>query len=154
MRRLTLALVLLMATVLAGCAGGPPKRVFPPQASVQELQVQADGNWVVKIRIRSFSTVPMRFSRLQGTLSVGGHEAGRFDFNPALTVGPGSAEIIEHRMAPSPAARDAVVAALAGRQGLRYQLAGRLATSDPGTDDAFDYPSRLDPVPGLEGVLR
>ena len=154
MRRLTLVLTLLMVSMLAACAGGPPKRVYPPQASVQELQVQADGSWLVKLRIRNFSTVPMRFSRLQATFTVGGHEAGRFDFDPGLAVGPGSAEVFEQRLAPAPAAREAVAAALAGRQAVRYQLSGRLASSDPGTDDAFDYPSRLDPVPGLEGVLR
>ncbi|MDY0023141.1 hypothetical protein [Arenimonas caeni] len=154
MRRLHLVLFLALATLLAACAGGPPKRVYPPQASVQELQVQADGSWLVKLRIRNFSTVPMHFSRLEGTLSIDGQEAGRFDFNPGLAVGPGSAEIIEQRMAPPAAARDAVAAALANRQPLRYQLGGRLASSDPGTNDKFDYSSRLDPVPGLEGVLR
>ena len=154
MRKLPVFLALLLATVLAACTSGPPKRVYPPQASVQELQVQGDGSWLVKLRIRNFSTVPMRFSRLQGGFTVGGHDAGRFDFDPGLSVGPGSAEVIEQRLAPAPAARDAVAAALANRQPLRYQLTGRLASSDPGTDDDFDYASRLDPVPGLEGVLR
>jgi hypothetical protein len=37
---------------------------------------------------------------------------------------------------------------------VRYALEGRLASSDPGTDDPFEFQSALDPVPGLEGVLR
>ena len=152
-RALPLLLLVLLA-FLAGCSGGPPKRVYPPQASVQELQVQADGRWRVKLRIRNFSTVPMNFSQLQATLTVGGQEATRIDINPGLSVGPGSAEVLEQVFAPGPGAREAVAQALANRRNVAYLLSGRLVSTDPGTDDAFEYPSRLDPVPGLEGVLR
>lgn len=154
MRKLPLFLALLLATLLAGCAGGPPKRVYPPQASLQELRVQDDGRWLARIRIQNFSTVPMRFSRLQATLTVGGAEATRFDFDPGLSVGPGSTEIIEQAFAPAAGPRSAVDAALANRRSVRYALEGRLASSDPGTDDPFEFQSALDPVPGLEGVLR
>ncbi len=146
--------ILLLSLLLAACAGGPPKRVFPPQASVQELRVQEDGSWRLSMRIRNFSTVPMRFSRLQASFTVGGHDAARFDFDPGITVGPGSAELVEQVFTPGPGARDAVVQALANRRSVAYLLSGRLASSDPGTDDTIEYPSRLDPVPGLEGVLR
>jgi hypothetical protein len=149
-----LVLLLLVSLMLAACAGGPPKRVYPPQASVQELRVLDDGSWRLSLRIRNFSTVPMRFSRLQASFTVGGQDATRFDFNPGVTVGPGSAELVEQVFTPGAGARDAVVQALANRRSVAYVLAGRLASSDPGTDDAFDYPSRLDPVPGLDGVLR
>ena len=46
------------------------------------------------------------------------------------------------------------IAALAKRDSVRYALSGRIATSDPKTDNPFDYQSRLNPVPGLAGVLR
>lgn len=148
------AVLLLVSLLVAACAGGPPKRVYPPQASVQELRVLEDGSWRLALRIRNFSTVPMRFSRLQASFSVGGQDAARFDFNPGLTVGPGSAELVEQVFTPGPGAREAVAQALANRRSVAYLLSGRLTSSDPGTDDAFEYPSRLDPVPGLEGVLR
>lgn len=148
------ALLLVLVALLAACAGGPPKRVYPPQASVQELRVQADGSWRLSLRIRNFSTVPMRFSRLQASFTVGGHEATRFDFDPAVTVGPGSAELVEQVFTPDAAAGDAVKQALANRSSVAYLLSGRLASSDPRTDDPIEYPSRLDPVPGLDGVLR
>ena len=45
-------------------------------------------------------------------------------------------------------------AALAGRRGVRYQLQGRIESGEHGTDHPFDYQSALDPVPGLEGVMR
>ena len=148
------ALVLVFVALLAACAGGPPKRVYPPQASVQELRVQDDGSWRLSLRIRNFSTVPMRFSRLQASFTVGGHEATRFDFDPGVAVGPGSAELVEQVFTPGPGARDAVQQAMANRRSVAYLLSGRLASSDPGTDDDIEYPSRLDPVPGLDGVLR
>lgn len=155
MRKSSLAAFLLvLVALLAACAGGPPKRVYPPQASVQELRVQDDGSWRLSLRIRNFSTVPMRFSRLQASFTVGGHDATRFDFDPAVTVGPGSAELVEQVFTPGPAAREAVTRALANRSSVAYLLSGRLASSDPRTDDPIEYPSRLDPVPGLEGVLR
>ncbi|MFY2765430.1 LEA type 2 family protein [Arenimonas sp. MALMAid1274] len=154
MRILRTALVLLLISLLAACASGPPKRVFPPQARLQELRVQTDGQWAADVRIQNFSTVPMRFSRLQATLTVGGVEAARMDLDPGITVGPGSIELVKHVFTPSAGAKAAVDQAFANNRAVRYQLSGRLLSSDPGTDDAFDYPSALNPVPGLPGVLR
>ena len=154
MRKLLLLSLSLLVLVLAACSGGPVKRVFPPQASLQELRVQDDGQWVAKIRLQNFSTVPMRFSRLQATLNIAGQEATRIDIDPAISVGPGSIEVVDHRFTPATGPRTAVDEALAQRRAVRYQLTGRLASSEHDTDDAFDYTSALDPVPGLAGVLR
>lgn len=145
---------LLLPLLLAACAGGPPKRVYPPQATLQELRLQDDGQYAAGIRVQNFSTVPMTFSRLQATLTLGGHEATKIDINPALTVGPGSNETVRHVFAPPPAVRAAVDQAFAGGRSVRYELTGKIASSDPGTDDAVTYKSALDPVPGLPGVLR
>lgn len=154
MRFLRPALLLVLVALLAACAGGPPKRVFPPQVSVQELRLQDDGRWTAQLRIRNYSTVAMRFSRLQATLTVGGHEATRIDLDPGLSVGPGSIELVAHTFAPGSEAKAAVDAALAAGRGLRYRIAGDIRSSDPGTTDDFTYESALDPVPGLAGVLR
>lgn len=154
MRKFPILLSLLLVPLLAACSSGPPRRVFPPQASLQELRVQDDGQWLAQIRIQNFSTVPMRFSRLQATLTVAGQEATRFDIDPSMSVGPGSIEVVQHLFTPADGPRAAVSEAFANRRAVRYQLAGRLASSDPVTDDAFDYSSALNPVPGLTGVLR
>lgn len=154
MRKLSVALVFLLVASLAACAGGPPKRVFPPQGTLQELQVQADGQWVARIRIQNFSTVPMRFSRVEATLSINGEEATRLVLDPAVTVGPGSNETVEHRFTPAAGPKAAVDQALANRRSVRYQLTGRIASSEPATNHPFDYQSALDPVPGLTGILR
>lgn len=154
MRKLQTALALLLLALVAGCASGPPKRVYPPQASLQELRVQADGQWVAQVRIQNFSTVPMRFSRLEATLAVNGQEATRISIDPGLTVGPGSNDIVQHVFTPAAGPRAAVDQALANRRAVRYQLTGRIASSEPSTDHPFEYQSALDPVPGLAGILR
>jgi hypothetical protein len=154
MRKLPILLSLLLVSLLAACSSGPPKRIFPPQASVQELRVQDDGQWVASIRLQNFSTVPMRFSRLQATLNIAGQEATRIDIDPAMSIGPGSIEVLQHVFMPAAGPRAAISEAFANRRAVRYQLTGRLASSEHGTDDAFDYSSALSPVPGLTGVLR
>lgn len=154
MRKLQIAFALLLLAVVAGCASGPPKRIFPPQASLQELRVQADGQWVAQIRIQNFSTVPMRFSRLEATLAVNGAEATRISIDPGLSVGPGSNELVQHMFTPAAGPKAAVDQALASRRAVRYQLTGRIASSEPATDHPFEYQSALDPVPGLTGILR
>ena len=143
-----------LTLILAACSSGPPVRVFPPQASVQELRVQPDGVYVATIRVQNFSTVPMTFSRLAATLTLADREATRLDVDPSLTVGPGSNELFRHEFTPTAEMKRAIDAAFSGNRSVRYRLEGRLASSDPGSDDAFDYSSALDPVPGLPGVLR
>lgn len=154
MRQLKAALALLLLALVAGCASGPPKRIFPPQASLQELRVQPDGQWVAQVRIQNYSTVPMRFSRLEATLSVNGQEATRISIDPGLSVGPGSNELVQHVFTPAAGPKAAVDQALANRRAVRYQLTGRIASSEHESDHPFDYQSALDPVPGLAGVLR
>ena len=154
MRKLQAALALLLLALVAGCASGPPKRIFPPQASLQEVRVQADGQWVAQVRIQNFSTVPMRFSRLEATLMVNGQEATRISIDPGLSVGPGSNELVQHVFTPAAGPKAAVDQALASRRAVRYQLTGRIASSEPATDHPFEYQSALDPVPGLTGILR
>ena len=154
MRKLHAALALMLLALLAGCASGPPKRVFPPQATVQEVRVQPDGKWAVQIRLQNFSTVPMRFSRLEATLSVNGEQATRISIDPGLSVGPGSNELVQHVFTPAAGPKAAVDQALANRRAVRYQLTGRIASSEPSTDHPFEYQSALDPVPGLAGILR
>jgi len=154
MRKLSALLPLLLIALLAACSSGPPVRIFPPQASVQELRVQEDGQWVASVRLQNFSTVPMRFSRLQATLSIAGQEATRIDIDPAMSVGPGSNEILRHVFTPTPGARATVSDAFANKRAVRYQLTGSIASAEHETDDDFDYSSALNPVPGLTGVLR
>ncbi len=155
MRLLRPALLLMVVLMLlAACSSGPPVRIFPPQVSVQELRVLPDGRWSVDLRIRNYSTVPMRFSRLQATLEFGGQPAAQIDLDPGFSVGPGSSEVVAHVFAPPQAIKVAVEAAAAAGRGSRYRIHGAISSDEHGTDDDFEYQSALDPIPGLPGVLR
>ena len=149
------AAVALLA--LAGCIGGPIKRVSEPTASIQQLSVGADGQWSVELRLQNFSSVPMRFDRVALTLRADTELAGELKAEPALTVGPESVEIATVKLAPSAAARILVADVLADRRSLKYALEGTL-TAAAEDRKPRDYPikrnSALSPVPGLPGVMR
>lgn len=148
-------LLLLLAVLLSACASGPKKRIFPPNASVQELRVLDDGRWALDMRVQNFSTVAMRFERIDAELRVGGHTAARIDHTIADSIPPNSAEVVRVEFQPEPAAAESVRAALESRRGVGYRLTGTLSTSEPGKrQDRFEFDSALTPMPGLDGVLR
>lgn len=157
MVRATTAVVAVVVLAVAGCASGPVRRVSEPSASIQELSVGADGRWTVQLRLQNYSSVPMRFDRVALTLRTGEQDAGELRAEPALTIGPESADTIVVALTPQSAARIAVAGALADRRSLDYVLEGTLGA---GANDkkARDYKLRrnsaLSPVPGLPGTLR
>lgn len=153
-RRIFITAVIVL---LGACASGPPRRVSEPAASIQQLSVRADGSWLVDLRIENFSSVPMRFDAVSLAVTVGGETAGTLQGQPALTIGPESADVASLALAPASAARIAIAGALADNRGLAYGLDGTItATPTEGKTRAYDFKrsSALSPVPGLPGVLR
>ncbi len=148
-------LVLLLP--LAACMGDLVKRVSPPAATIQQLTVEANGDWRVQLRLNNYSNVPMRFTAIALDLNVQGLAAGKLQAAPALDIGPTAADVTEVRIAPTAEARIALASALASGQGIAYSLEGTLAASANGAR-VREYPlhadSRLNPAPGLPGVLR
>lgn len=151
--------VLLCCALLLGlvaCAGGggePRKRIFPPELRLQELQLNSDQRWVARVRITSFSTVPMQLGQLRGELRLGDGPRHGFEQTAAITIAAHSVEVVDVVLAP--AADDlAAVNALAAGSSLRYQLQGTLSSREPRRDFEFDYSSALARVPGLDDVLR
>lgn len=145
--------LLALTLLLAACASGPPKRIFPPQASIQELRVDG-ASWQLDLRIRNFSTVALTYEHLDGELLINGQQAARFSLQPALTIGPGSAEILSQELQASAAAQAAVTSAIQQRQSLSYRISGRIRSADPRREHDYEFESALDPAPGLTGVLR
>ncbi len=145
-----IALVLLSSA----CGGGIKKRVNPPRASLQELAAQANGQWRLTVRLQNFSNIPTRFATVNAKLVVGGQDAGTIVLSPDLTIGPEAADVVTTTFTPSLAAKVTVASALASGRAVRYMLNGRIVTSDPKGDNAFDYESALNPAPGLNGVMR
>lgn len=154
MRWIGLALCALM---LAGCSSGPVRRVSEPSARIQQLTVRADGKWSAELRVENFSSIPMRFDALSLELSIDENAAGTLSAQPALSIGPESADVITVAITPQAAAKLAVADALAGGRSVNYTLTGTLdATPDEGRRRSFDVErtSALSPAPGLPGVLR
>jgi hypothetical protein len=144
-----------MFVAVAACGSSPPKRIYPPKASVQELLAGANGQWTLKIRLENFSTVPMTFSRVDAKLTVSGQEAGPVVAATTLTVGPESADVFSATITPAVAARIAVANALALKKTVRYQFVGKITSRAPKNRDFdFNSESALSPVPGLDGMLR
>lgn len=151
------AALTLAALWLAGCTNGPVRRVSEPAARIQQLTVLADGSWSAQLRIENFSSIPMRFDALDVAVTVAGQAAGRLTAEPAITIGPESADVITATLNPSAAAKLAVADALAANRSLAYTLEGSVrATPDEARERTFQIGrhSALSPAPGLPGVLR
>jgi len=149
--------LLLVSLFLAACSGGPVRRVSEPATSIQQLTVNADGSWSLDLRLQNYSSIPMRFDSAELAITVGGQAAGTLRAAPAISIGPESADVLTLPFKPSAEARMAIADALAGRHSLGYTLKGKLqAVPDEKKSRSFDVDSRntLNPVPGLDGVLR
>lgn len=151
------ALTAMLALLLTACGSGPVKRVSEPAASIQQLTVGNDGNWEVDLRLRNYSSMPMRFDSISLAVKVGDEAAGTLSATPGLSIGPESADVIKVRLQPASAARLVVADALAGSSTLFYELEGSVsATPEDKKQRSFDIKSRnsLNQAPGLPGVLR
>lgn len=146
-------IMLCLMLGIAAC-GGPVKRVFPPQVSLQETVLQTDGQLSVKFRIQNFSTVPTTYSRITGNLRFGDTEALILDFNPGISVGPGSNEIVVQNFRLGTSAQNAMNIAIKNRSRLAYKLTGDISSSEPRGRYDINYESALNAVPGLSGTLR
>ncbi len=153
-----LALITLSLLLVAGGGGfgasGLPDRVWPPRTSLQELQRLPDGDWLVTIRLKSFSTVSVRYLTLQGELTVDGQPAGTFELHPELRLGPQMAEPLPVRLTPTPRAAEALRLALEAGRPIRYAVTGEAIADEPRGRWPQEFDGVLTPVPGLENVLR
>lgn len=156
MRRFApLVLLAPLLLLLAACGDGIRERVFPPTVSLQELALQPDGRWALKLRLQNFSNVPMRFDRVEATLKIASAPAGAIALSPGLNVGPESAEIVEYLLLPASAAANQIQAANLRHGNVAYALSGTIVSSEPDSRrDDFEFKSQLSAVPGLPGVLR
>lgn len=146
-------ILLCLLASLAAC-GGPVKRVFPPQVSLQEIVLQSDGQLSVKFRIQNYSTITTRYSRITGSLKFADTESVVLDFNPGISVGPGSNEIVQQRFPLNGSTKDAINLAIKNRTRLAYKLTGEITGDEPRGRYNIKYESALNAVPGLSGTLR
>ena len=151
------AVIALFALTLTACGGGRVKRVSEPATTIQQLIVASDGSWEVELRLRNYSSMPMRFDEVSLAMKVGDESAGTLRATPGLSIGPESADVIKVHLQPASPARLVVADALAGGRSLFYELEGTVkATPEEKKQRSFDLTSRnsLNQAPGLPGVLR
>ncbi|AUZ54851.1 LEA type 2 family protein [Stenotrophomonas acidaminiphila] len=150
-------LTAVLSLALAACGGGMVKRVSEPAAGIQQLTVANDGSWEVELRLRNYSSMPMRFDDVALRIKVGDQAAGTLAATPGLSIGPESADVIKVRLQPASPARIVVADALAGGRSLFYELEGTVkATPEEKKQRSFEVSARntLNQAPGLPGVLR
>lgn len=152
------ALLLLSLLLLAACgSSGPVRRVSEPAANIQQLTVHADGSWTVELRLDNFSSIPMRFERVDATLAIAGQPPLALHAAPGISIGPETADVVDIRLVPSTGAKLAVADALVRDARVSYHLGGTVrATPEKGSSRSYDLDrdNALSPVPGLAGVLR
>ena len=151
------ASLLLCVAVLSACSSGPVRRVSAPAASIQQLTVHADGNWSVDLRLQNYSSIPMRFTSVGLAITVSDQAAGTLQGAPQISIGPESADVVTLPFKPTAEARMVVADALAGRRPMAYVLKGKIdAIPEEAKSRTFEIDARnvLNPVPGLDGVLR
>lgn len=149
---------LLLSTLLAACgSSGPVRRVSEPSANIQQLTVRANGSWSIDLRIENFSSVATRFDGVSLAMQLGDQPAGMLQASPAISIGPESADVTTVALVPSAAARIAIADALARGRSIDYTLEGTISAT-PEKAGTRDYKIKrnntLNPVPGLDGVLR
>ena len=151
-------LLLVSLSLLAACgSSGPVRRVSEPAANIQQLEVRADGSWSLDLRLDNFSSVSMRFDRVDATVAIAGQPAIALQATPAITIGPEAADVVAITLVPPAGAKLAIADALARGARVTYHLGGTLtATPDRGNARSYklDRDNALSPVPGLPGVLR
>lgn len=154
MRSLIFPLALSAAALLASCAGGPPVRFNPPQASLQELQRMPDGQWRAHVRLRNFSTGSVEFSALSLKLRIQDGEWTGAGSTESVKIGGGNAEILVVAVPFAQATVQELDRRLDESQPIRYSLSGTVRSIDPGRNNDLQYEGRLNPMPGLDGVFR
>lgn len=142
----TLLSALALSTLLAGCGGGPVRKVHPSTASIQQLAVQPDGSWKITLRIQNFSTMSMHYSAFSAKLTMAGAEAGEIAGAPDMDIVGNSGDVVEVTLKPS--------VALPPTGDFAYQLKGTIDTSEPRESFPFERSSRLSPVPGVPDTYR
>ena len=151
------AVIALFALTLTACGGGRVKRVSEPATTIQQLIVASDGSWEVELRLRNYSSMPMRFDDVSLKMKVGDEAAGTLNTTPGLSIGPESADVVKLRLQPTSPARIVMADTLASGRALFYELEGSVsATPEEKKQRSFDIKSRnsLNQAPGLPGVLR
>lgn len=154
LRPATLVLVILLGVAACSGRGGPPKRINPPAASLQEIAVQADGSWLLQLRVQSYSTFGQVFHSIDLDLVLDGAPVGRLQPTATPREIPGrAADVFRISLQPDPLAVRALERfAAAGSRSLVWTMTGSMTVD--GRVYRNEFEGRLSPVPGLSDTYR
>ena len=160
MKRLSRGLLLLMlAGALIAC-GPPRKSVFPPDVTIQQLVVSANGQWQLTLRIQNNSYGEMQFTALDGSLQIADQLPVRLHTTFKRDIPALSGDVIALQVLPTATMPKALqaVAAKGSAGSLPYRIGGS-ATAKPEQerkprDFAFNGTDWLSPVPGIAHTYR
>jgi len=142
-----LSVLIALGILLAACgSGGPPRKVHPSTASIQQLAVQPDGSWKLRLRIQNYSTFSMHFSAIDAALSVDGKEVGTLKVAPDIDIVGNTGDVVDATFRPT--------TKVSFGADIGYTLKGTIETSEPKESFKFDTASRLTPVPGVPDTYR
>jgi len=147
------AAVCALSSLLGGCSP-QAHPINPPNASIQQVDVLADGRWKVQIRIENFSDKTQHYTTFKAALSVAGMAAGDLSLNPDLDIPGENADIVETTLALPPDVARAFARDVARPGGAAYELKGTITIPAAGKDFKFEHASRLSPVPGISNEYR
>ena len=152
-RLLRFLLIAAALSLLAGC--GPPLHpINPPSASIQQVDILADGRWKVQIRIENFSDKTQHYTTFKAELRVSGLAAAELSLNPDLDIPGDNADIVETMVTPSADLSRAFAADVKQPNGAPYELKGTITIPAAGKDFKFEHKSRLSAVPGIPNQYR
>jgi hypothetical protein len=153
LRPLRIFLIAAALLLLAGC--GPPLHpINPPSASIQQVDILADGRWKVQIRIENFSDKTQHYTTFKAELRVSGLPAADLSLNPDFDIPGDNADIVETVLAPSADLVRAFAADVKQPNGAAYELKGTITIPAAGKDFKFEHKSRLSAVPGIQNQYR
>ena len=154
-RLLRVAALAVVLVSLAGCFGGGTKHpINPPNASIQLLEVQADGRWKLSIRLENFSDKTVHYSTLKGELRISGTDVMQLDLKPEMDIPGLNADVVETTISPSSDLQKAFALDVKAPGGAAYELKGTIRIPEADKDFKFEHKSRLSPVPGIPNQYR
>ena len=160
MKRLVQGLLLLVLVSALIACGPPRKSVFPPNVTIQQLVVPADGQWQLTLRIQNNSYGEMQFTTLDGTLQIADQIPVRLHTTFKRDIPALSGDVITLQVLPTVSMTKAlqVVDGKGSAGSLKYQISGS-ATAKPeqernAREFTFSGTDWLSPVPGIAHTYR
>lgn len=146
----------LTLILLNGCT--PVKRSVEPSVQIQQLQVLSDDKWAINVRLQNFSATTQTTTDVHLNLMLNDRLAATIKSAEVVAIPAESVDVLSINVQPTPSGRLWIADALASNHSLTYTLRGTIVAhfSEKKRSNTYTLTQthRLDPVPGLTGLLR